>query len=196
MSKKRNMLLVLCLVLVTALVSVGGTIAWITTKTTPVVNTFTVGDIDIELEETKSDFEMIPGNTIAKDPKVTVLAGSEECYLFVKVEESTNLGTYIEYTIDSGWTQLKDASGNAVAGVYYREVTAEQVGTAYSVLAGDSVTVKTTVTKEDLAAAETTAPTLTFTAYAVQKANVANAYTAWGYAASATVPETEATEGN
>ena len=31
---------------------------------------------------------MIPGKTLAKDPMVTVEAGSEACYLFVKVEET------------------------------------------------------------------------------------------------------------
>ena len=35
-------------------------------------------------------YELTPGSTYFKDPKVTVLAGSERCYVFVKVTESNN----------------------------------------------------------------------------------------------------------
>lgn len=35
-------------------------------------------------------YKLMPGSTYFKDPKVTVLAGSERCYVFVKVTESTN----------------------------------------------------------------------------------------------------------
>ena len=34
---------------------IGGSVAWLTAKTDPVVNTFTYGDIKIELTETKPD---------------------------------------------------------------------------------------------------------------------------------------------
>ena len=60
---------------------VGGTVAWLTTKTEAVVNTFTVGDINITLTETPKDFKMVPGNTISKDPKVTVKDGSEASWI-------------------------------------------------------------------------------------------------------------------
>lgn len=52
-SAMRRMLFTLALVLVVAVASVGGTIAWLKVETTPVVNTFTVGDINITLTETK-----------------------------------------------------------------------------------------------------------------------------------------------
>lgn len=179
--KKKTFVIALCLALVVAFAA-GGAIAWLTDTTDPVTNTFTVGNIDISLAETTTDFKMIPGNTISKDPKVTVEAGSEACWLFVKIEESDNLDTYISYTVDADWTQL-----TGVDGVYYRSVdaTTAAAGTIYSVLAGDEVTVKDTVTKADMdaiTAAPTTAPiapTLTFTAYAVQSANVATAAEAW-----------------
>lgn len=173
-AKARRALLALSLVLVTMMVTVGGTIAWLTANTTPVVNTFTPSNIDITLAETKEDFKMVPGSTIAKDPKVTVVAGSENCWLFVKIDESTVLDTYISYTVASGWTPL-----TGVDGVYYREASA---GDTFSVLAGDTVTVNNTVTKELMDALEVTGatqPTLTFTAYAVQKENVGTAAEAW-----------------
>lgn len=174
--RNRRIAMTVALVLVVALVSVGGTIAWLTDSTTPVTNTFTVGNIDITLAETTGDsYKMVPGNTIAKDPKVTVEGGSEACWLFVKIEESTNLTNFISYTVDSGWTKLQD-------GVYYREVAATTTDTAFSVLTSNQVTVKDTVTKgmmDDITKGTASAPTLKFTAYACQKDNVADAATAW-----------------
>lgn len=35
-------------------------------------------------------YKLIPGSTYFKDPKVTILEGSEKCYVFVKVTESHN----------------------------------------------------------------------------------------------------------
>lgn len=163
--------------------AVGGTLAWLTDTTNQVTNTFTVGNIDISLAETKTDFKMVPGATIDKDPKVTVKARSEACWLFVKVTESDNLDSFISYTIASGWTELTGVAG--VSGVYYREVADLSTSTTdevYSVLANDQVTVNENVTKDmmDAITAGTAAnPTLTFKAYAVQRAGVATAAEAW-----------------
>lgn len=153
----------------------GGTLAWLTSTTPEVTNTFTTSDINITLEETgtvnnAASFKMIPGYTITKDPKVTVASGSEACYVFVEVTKSTNFDTYMTYTIDSGWTKLSGVEG--VNNVYYRIVDdSEEMGVAYSVLAGDQVTVRNTVTKEmmnALNAQGASLPTLTFKAYAIQ----------------------------
>lgn len=163
--------------------AVAGTVAWLTAKTQTEVNTFTVGNIAIELKETTSDYKMVPGQTIAKDPKVSVKAGSEACWLFVKVEESANLDDFISYTIADGWTELTGVAG--VSGVYYRTVAADATEREFSVLANDKVTVKDTVTKADMDAIvnKTAAePTLTFTAYAVQKAGITSVADAWAKA--------------
>lgn len=163
--------------------AVGGTLAWLTDTTNQVTNTFTVGNIDISLAETKTDFKMVPGATIDKDPKVTVKARSEACWLFVKVTESDNLDSFISYTIASGWTELTGVAG--VSGVYYREVADLSTSTTdevYSVLANDQVTVNENVTKDmmdDITAGTAANPTLTFKAYAVQRAGVATAAEAW-----------------
>ena len=172
---KKKVLSIVAVVLVLCC-AIGGTLAWLTDRTNPVVNTFTVGDINIELTETTTNYKMVPGNTITKDPKVTVKANSEACWLFVKVEKSSNFDNFMTYEMADGWTALPD-----VAGVYYREVDATTTATEFSVLKDSSVLVKNTVTKADLnALTQNTFPTLTFTAYAVQKDNVADAATAWG----------------
>lgn len=171
--KKKTLALVLALTLLVAGI-VGGTLAWLTDQTAEVKNTFTVGDINIGLTETTTDYKMVPGNTIAKDPTVTVKANSEACWLFVKVTESTDLKDFITYAIAEGWTALP-----GVDGVYYREVPASAADQTFSVLADDAVTVKSDVTRTMLETAKTDAPTLTFKAYAVQKDNVASASDAW-----------------
>ncbi|MDR4017065.1 MAG: SipW-dependent-type signal peptide-containing protein [Oscillospiraceae bacterium] len=169
--KKKTLALVLALTLLVAGV-VGGTLAWLTDRTAEVKNTFTVGDINIDLTETTADYKMVPGNTIAKDPTVTVKANSETCWLFVEVTESENLNNFITYTIANGWTELE-------SGVYYREVSASNADQTFPVLAGNTVTVKSDVTKTMLETAKTDAPTLTFKAYAIQRDHFATAAAAW-----------------
>ena len=175
---KKKLTVSLAVLALVACMTAGATLAWLTAKTSSVTNTFTYGDINIELKETTGEsYKMVPGNTIAKDPKVTVKANSEACWLFVKVEKSDNFDDFMTYGIADGWTKL-----DGVDGVYYREVTSSTTDTVYDVLSGNSVTVKTTVTKEKFnSLTSTTMPTLTFTAYACQKDNVSTAADAWNY---------------
>ena len=163
--KKKGLALVLALTLLVVGV-VAGTLAWLTAKSDVVTNTFTTSDIKVELKETTgTEYKMIPGYTISKDPKATVLSGSEECYLFVKLDKSANFDTYLEYVIADGWTKLEGVTDT----VYYRKVQTADIGTAYSVLKGDQVTVKGEVTKAMMDGLTTeTLPKLTVTAYASQ----------------------------
>lgn len=147
--------------------AIGGTLAWLTDKTGPVTNTFTVGDINIDLTETTSNYKMVPGNTIAKDPKVTVKANSEACYLFVKVTKSGNFDQFLTYAMADGWTQYEGTTD-----VWYREVAASNANQEFEVLKDSKVTVKGTVTKEMMTSSDFTNPTLTFKAAAVQTANL------------------------
>lgn len=94
--KKKMMALVLCVALV-AVAAVGATMAYFTDKTQEVKNTFTVGNVDITLDEatvdelgvktsdarttTGNEYKLIPGHTYTKDPTVTVKQGSEKCYV-------------------------------------------------------------------------------------------------------------------
>lgn len=175
--------LVVAMLAVTLLIgcAIGGTVAWLTANTAPVVNTFTYGDINITLAETTgSNYKIIPGVDITKDPKVTVEANSEDCWLFVKVEEAgTFVANKVTYSIATGWTQ---GDGTKIpSDVYYRSVTAFNTDQVFSVLSGDKITVSDELTKAEIndlnGAAKT--PTLTFTAYAVQKDGIADAATAW-----------------
>lgn len=173
--KKKVIVSVLALALVLCL-SIGGTLAWLSATTAPVENTFTYGDINITLTETTGNtYKMIPGTPITKDPKVTVKADSEACWLFVKIEKSANFDSFMSYDVADGWTKLDVADG-----VYYREVSTNTADQDFAVLKDNKITVPDTVTKEDLKNAS--GLTLTFTAYAVQKDNVVNAMVAWAIA--------------
>lgn len=97
---KKILAMLLCAVLlVTGTVAV--TVAYLKSTTTIVKNTFTIGELEITLDETKVDeygnaveseervtantYKLIPGHTYLKDPTVHVKAGSEESYVFMKV---------------------------------------------------------------------------------------------------------------
>lgn len=183
-ARSKALLLALCAVLLVA-VSVLGTMAYLTSTTKVITNTFTVGNINIELTETKPEnkqAKIIPGVDIEKDPKVTVKANSEACWLFVEVkQEGTFVANKVMYSIADGWTAL-----TGVDGVYYREVDAVTTDTDFYVLAGNTahpngvVTVKDTLTKAEVdAITDKNQPKLTFTAYAVQKEGIDTAAAAW-----------------
>ena len=211
--KKKTVALLLACVMVLG-VAIGGSLAWLTDTSGTVTNTFTDSDINIALEETTENYKMIPGWTIAKDPKVTIEAGSEACYVFVKIEKSANYDSYLEqYKVDSAWQQLKDKDNNDIQGVYYQKLTTiPSTGWFdYVLAAGEGanangyVTVRGTVTKEMMDAidgivaeggdanAEINArPTLTFTAYASQlkkdNSNEFQPYEAWNNVQSTVNP--------
>ncbi len=166
----RAFIALLALVLVVGCVA-GGTVAWLVATTDTVTNTFTYGKIDITLTETERTYNIVPGVALAKDPKVTVKAGSEDCWLFVKVGQPIAFADGVSYGIADGWTKLED-------GVYYREVPKADTDSEYYVLKNNEVTVSSALTKEDIAKVGGS-PTLTFTAYAVQKENIPDAATAW-----------------
>ena len=182
---RRNTRLLLVSVLaivITLACAVGGTLAWLVSASDPVVNTFTYGDINIDLTESDFDrdgnkytnkYKMMPGEPITKDPKVTVMQGSEACWLFVKLEKSDNFGDFMEYEMADGWVELTGADGQPVEGVFFRAVSAEDAADAdeeFFVIKENKVFVKSEVTKEELnALTEETYPSLTTTAYAVQQ---------------------------
>lgn len=162
--------------------AVGGTLAWLISKTDSVVNTFTYGDINIGLTETPRDYKITPGVDIKKDPKVTVDANSEACWLFVKVEKE-NWNEKVTYEIANGWNALTGQTD-----VYYREVGAVTEDTSFNVLKDNEVTVSDTLTKDEVDQLKGKNTKLTFTAYAVQKDGIDTAADAWAKISATTKP--------
>ncbi|MBR6549572.1 MAG: hypothetical protein IKT68_08540 [Clostridia bacterium] len=108
-TKQKVLAISLCILLLMGSV-VGGVLAWLTSESDPIINTFSGSNLEISVdEEINPDgttiFKAIPGNTDAKDPSITVFAGSEPCYLFVHPVKSSGFDNIVSYTYASGWTQ-------------------------------------------------------------------------------------------
>ena len=186
-SKKKVLMLVLCGVLLVG-ASILGTMAYLTSQD-QVNNTFTVGDVAITLDESKvntngekegqtrvkqNTYHLMPGHSYTKDPIVHVTAGSDESFVFVKLENGlkdiVDTTTIEEQIIAKGW-KLLDGSSN----VYYRSV--EKSATATDLTVFESFKVKDDVgntTLKNYANAK-----ITVTAYAVQADGFDNAADAW-----------------
>ncbi len=181
-TKTKALLMSLCAVLLVA-ASVLGTMAYLT-DSKDVKNTFTVGNVAITLDETDVDnstpnkerdqansYKLLPGHTYTKDPIIHVDANSEDCYLFVKVDnqiaaiEADENTTVAAQMAAKGWKAVEGKDGIYV----YVGTTAAPV----AVKANDNVTVfeqlviAGTVNGDTLKAYEN--KTITVTAYAVQK---------------------------
>ena len=98
MKRSKPLVLVLCAILL-AVGAILGTVAYLQ-DTASVVNTFTVGNVHLKLDEAVVDekgeptggrtetgnaYHLLPGETYTKDPTVTVLKGSEESYVRILV---------------------------------------------------------------------------------------------------------------
>ena len=168
MSKNtRNRILLTALAaLLLVTLTIGGTMAWLTATSGPVTNTFTTSNVNVEISETTSDYKMVPGATISKDPTVKLLDGSEDAWVFVKVTTENNLDTYIE-----NYAPNSENWYSCGGGVY---VYKEPLSAGKTAQFLTSVKVKDTVTTADMTAADTEGnePKLIFTPYAIQSANL------------------------
>ena len=174
MTKKNKLILLIVAVGIVFTTVISGTIAWIIAATNEVENTFTIGNVDITLTETTGKlYNLTPGVTLSKDPNVTVKAGSDDCWLFVKAEESAELESYASYHTEDGWTRLEGEEN-----VYYRKVAKSDLDQSFNILRYNHVKVKDEVTEEQLAALMANLK-LSFTAYAIQQTGFDTAELAW-----------------
>jgi len=190
--KKKTIALVLAMFLLIG-GTLGVTLAYLQDTTQVVTNTFTVGDIDIKLDETQvgedgkpvttgtrvesqdNPYKVVPGTNISKDPLITFTKDSEPCWLFVKVEESANwTTTKMTYSVDTSiWTLVPGQTN-----VWFKKLdTAPKANDNYQILTGNLITVPATIGNTELEAAKTA--NLKFTAYAIQLENLADAAAAW-----------------
>lgn len=155
-------------------VSAGITAALLVSSTNAVVNAFTVGGVGVTLGETTGDtYIMTPGVKVAKDPTATVLANSEPCWLFIKLEKENDFDTFCAYEIENGWIPFAGE-----ADVFYRVVKKSQEDQSFSVLKNNCISVKASLTEEQLDAV-TENPKLNCIAYAVQRDGIMTIEDAW-----------------
>ncbi len=191
--KKKILAAVAC---VLALCCVIGTTVAYFTVTTHIKNVFVIGDVDVEFDEETGTvdsstgdhvYTMVPGEDISKDPKVTVKAGSEKCWLFVKINKENNLDNYLTYTVKDIWTAY-----SGVDGLYYKLVEKSDSDQAFDVLKDNKVTVKTTVDKSDIEALKESEeyPVMDITIYAIQYSKFETKEAAWAEAGKDAVSQT------
>ena len=124
MKKKKTIIAAIILLLI---LIIGGAIAYFT-DTDSATNTFTIGDVEIEVVETEWDDltdtdsdgipddaeDMMPGESVTKDPKVHNLSNANAAYVFLKVESPCTVAgndaqnpkpikSMINYTPNAGW---------------------------------------------------------------------------------------------
>ena len=114
---KKKLTLVVSLLLVMAL-SIGGTLAYLTAQTDAVTNTFTIGNITISLaEKTTGDYKIVPGDTVEKDPSITVVKGSEKCYVYAFIDNALMLDNKVVATpnvAETNWSVVKAEGGKTL----------------------------------------------------------------------------------
>ncbi len=171
---KKTLLIILALT-VTMAATAGGTLAFLY-GTQKVENTFTYGDISIDLEETDTnldvdenpdtnEYHMNLGQDIHKDPAITVFAGSMDCWLYVEMTESWNFSDFLEYAMADDWLPLKGTTG-----VYYRAVGMSGEDQVFQVIKDDVIKMKESVTLGMLyGLTNADYPQLTINAYAIQR---------------------------
>ena len=138
MNRKRSIAVSIVLI---AVLLIGGLLAFYADAEN-ITNTFTIGNVNITLTEPNWDStdensnnipdaaeEKRPGQTIAKDPTITLNTGSNDAYLFIKVENpaiTTGEGETVTkelftYTINPAWAEVtakQNVKANSVEHVY------------------------------------------------------------------------------
>ena len=196
MQKKFVIALCLCMCCL-----VGVTVAWLTSTTGEVKNIFTVGDVEITLDEavvdvygvdqgtrttTGNTYKLIPGHSYVKDPKVYVNSISEPCYVFVEVvnnisaieSKDTDYVTIAKQMENLGWTRI---DGTDI--YYYNTVvdpTAANADLTLEVFANFKIADDANVS--EYATTDTNKSYITIKAYAVQKDGFNDAVSAWNEA--------------
>lgn len=153
----------------------GGTFAYLKGETDPITNSFRTNQVQVSLEETTgNEYNIIPGTTQRKDPKVTV-NNTVDAYVFVEVADATE--GLVRYAIADGWIPL-----DGVPNVYYRLVSAAQDVKEFSVLANDEVRYSKALENDDMTDGSGSLKrdiNLTFNAVAIQAEPFANAEEAY-----------------
>lgn len=205
---KKAMLMTLCAIIL-VVATVFGTMAYLT-STDKVENTFTVGNVKITLDEAKvdtngspvegaarvkvNDYKLMPGHTYTKDPTVTVVEGSEESYVRMKVTfnnaneldtifapDGANLTSIFNGYNSANWIakgNTEDATANTrTYEFWYKEAVGAPTADVALDALFDSITVPGTITKDQLA--KLVDFKITVVAEAIQADGFANADAAW-----------------
>lgn len=196
-TKTKALALALCAVLL-VVTTVFVTMAYLTSTTDVVKNTFTYGQVTITLDEaevdeygkeiigadrvTENSYKLIPGHKYTKDPTVHIDKASEDCYVFVRVvdeisgiEKDTTVAQQMQ---TNGWMSL---SGVDNVWYYNNKVTSETEDTATRGTTDgvDLLVFGTFTIKDDANVSAYFGKLITVQAYAVQADGFDSAADAW-----------------
>jgi predicted ribosomally synthesized peptide with SipW-like signal peptide len=198
---KGKLILAMAAVAVSAMLIVGGTLAYFT-ATDSATNTFTVGNIQADLTETtwsgsgstpsggwgsSAALTIAPGRVINKNPELTIKANSEDCYARLVVTMPTAIynasnlasGTTLTFAIPSGseWSVLGTPStSGSTTKIVYRYNGGKITKTATDKALGalyTSITVSTAADNTAMAALGTNFD-IVVNAYVIQSEGFAN----------------------
>ena len=113
---KKKILAISLVVAMLAVAVIGGTLAYFTDTTAEQQNTFKVGGVDIDLTEPAWDataaHTLVPGTTFAKDPTITVAAGSQDAWVFLKLDMNKYVSLINLMGVDAYKNGVAGLSGN------------------------------------------------------------------------------------
>lgn len=187
MRKSRKLMIASLMLAVTAVLTVAPTLSWLSATSAPVVNTFAGGAIAIRLDEalvgtdgkaiegegaqrvTGNSYKYMAGAVLDKDPTPTVLKGSEECYVFLCVENGLNDKFTMDYDTVS-WLKVAEEGEKAVYAYYERVDASESEEDVVLNPVFTTVTVSEDLTSEEIGSLGERK--LSVTAYAVQTSSL------------------------
>ena len=158
-AQKRTLLLVVSLCLVVTL-TVSGTFAYIWIKAANEANnTFKGTDLTLSFGNGSDSQKIVPGEYFAI-PNVTVKANSVPCYLFMRLYTTNRAScdTYLSFSPNSYSTYTfntyTDSNSDDRDIYYYTTIGTPDVDSQYNAFLNGRITVKTTVTKEQIASVD------------------------------------------
>lgn len=203
MKKSKAILMVVCAMLLVA-ASVMGTLAYLTSQAS-VTNTFSVGKVAITMDEAKvneygepvlnavgkvdrvdaNTYKLVPGHKYKKDPTIHVQAKSENCWVFVKIEN----GLGADATLENMNPKFKPlwVDNTLVDGVYYYENIVPYSVNVTDLVVFDEFTFANDADPDDYKNAS-----IKVTGYAIQADGFGTAKEAWeasGFGTAASTPD-------
>lgn len=188
--KARKILVSLAALALVAAISIGGTLAYLTSKA-DVTNTFTVGKVAITMDETAvntdgtalantprrttNTYHLLPGKTYTKDPQIHVTAGSEDCYLFVTIKNDIAAIEDADNSVEKqmtakGWAKVTGVTGvenlYVYIGIEAGASAPKTVAAGADVTVFEKIVIKGDVTNTGLESYA--GKTITVNAYAIQ----------------------------
>lgn len=142
MKKRKRLITGAALLVICLVAAVLPTYSWLSSKSETVVNKFAGGTISIAMDEAKVDadgkkvegddaqrvtsnsYKYTAGAVLDKDPTPTVIKGSDECYVFVCVENQLSDKFSINYDADS-WKSVATQWDKTVY-AYVKKVAAKE----------------------------------------------------------------------